>query len=102
LDLAGTTDPDELLYWVVDEIARGLAWTWAQNAPAYAAMSPQQARKTLWLPCWHILIHGLRPDWSKRTRETIRTLAQGFPLHPGAGPPHGSDRRTHAASSRER
>lgn len=74
-----TTDPAELLYWIVDDIASSLAWRWAQKAPAYGAMTEREAKKTLWMPYWHILMHGLRPDWGTRTRATIRTLAAEIP-----------------------
>jgi hypothetical protein len=70
-----TTSPDELLYWIVDEIASKLAWRWAKQTPSYTAVSEQQAIRTLWMPYWHILVHALRPEWGSRTRATIRELA---------------------------
>jgi hypothetical protein len=80
-----TADPDELRYWIVDDIASGLAWRWAQTAPSYAAMSEQRALRTRWMSFWRILMHALRPDWGRRTRETIRVLAQSNPRPPQIG-----------------
>lgn len=70
-----TTDPDELLYWVVNDIASEVAWRWARQTPAFSTMSERRAQRTLWLPYWHILMHGLRPEWGSRVREIIRALA---------------------------
>jgi hypothetical protein len=70
-----TTSPEELLYWIVDEIASRVAWRWAQQTPAYSAVNEQQALRTLWMPYWHILVHSLRPEWGSRTRAAIRDLA---------------------------
>lgn len=71
-----STDADEVLYWIVEDLASSLAWHWAQRAPTYGSMTDQQAQKTLWMPYWHILMHGLRPDWGKRTRNTIRDFTR--------------------------
>lgn len=70
-----TADPDELLYWIADDIASALAWDWAHAAPARNVLSDGEVRRTLWMPYWHIIMHGLRRDWSARTRARIRTLA---------------------------
>jgi hypothetical protein len=44
---------------------------------AYTAMSDDRARRTLWMPYWHILMHALRPGGGgSRTRDTIRAIAQ--------------------------
>lgn len=77
--LRETTDAEALLYWIVDDMASGIAWRWAQHAPAFAEMGEYHAVRTLWMPYWHILVYGLRPDWGRRTRESIRALAQGNP-----------------------
>jgi hypothetical protein len=82
-----TRDPDELLYWIVDDIASVTAWRWAQSTPAYAAMSHELALRTLWMPLWHLLVHALQPEWGRRTRETIRILAHASPHPPPTGGP---------------
>jgi hypothetical protein len=78
-----TTSPDELLYWIVDEIASRLAWRWAQRTPAYSSVNEHQALRTLWMPYWHMLMHALRPEWGSRTRAAIRDLAAAD-RHPSA------------------
>ena len=75
-----TTDPDELLYWIVDDVASSIAWRWAQRAPAFADMDQHRAARTLWMPYWHVLMYALRPEWGRRTRESIQLLAQDNPI----------------------
>lgn len=77
--LRETTDSDELLYWILDDLASGIAWRWAQHAPAFADMDQHHALRTLWMPYWHVLVYALRPEWGRRTRESIRRLAAGNP-----------------------
>lgn len=92
--LRKTTDSDELLYWILDDIASGIAWRWAQQAPAFTDMDEHHALRTLWMPYWHVLMYALRPEWGRRTRESIRRLAQDnptpLPIRDGAR--HGPDR----------
>ena len=73
--LRETTDSEELLYWIVDDVASSIAWRWAQQAPAFAQMDEHRALRTLWMPYWHVLMYALRPEWGRRTRESIRRLA---------------------------
>lgn len=67
-----TSDPDELLYWILDEIASGLAWAWAQKAPSYKTMDERHAREVLWMPQWQSLMTALKVDWGNRTGDRIR------------------------------
>jgi hypothetical protein len=82
--LRETTDSDELLYWILDDLASGIAWRWAQQAPAFAEMDEHQALRTLWMPYWHVLMYGLRPEWGRRTRTSIRRLAHANTIRGGA------------------
>jgi hypothetical protein len=90
-----TRDPDELMYWIVDDMASAMAWRWAQASPAHAMLSRELALRTLWMPFWHMLVHALRPEWGRRTRETIRVLAHADPHPPPLGqtdhPTHGNN-----------
>ena len=36
-----TTDPGEALYWMVDDAARSLAWTWAQRTTSVSHDGPR-------------------------------------------------------------
>jgi len=69
-----TTDPQELLYWCVDDIARFLAWRWAQRAPSYSSMSEAMAQRTLWAPYWHVLMTAVDPIWGARTGRAVRSF----------------------------
>lgn len=72
-----TADPDELTYWIVDDIASSLAWGWAQEQPTFAAMDEEQRVDQLWMPRWQFLMITLRPAWGDRTSTTIGALTQG-------------------------
>jgi len=75
-----TTDPEELLYWIADDIAAGIAWRWAQRAPASGTMRRQDALWNLAMPYWRLLMRGLRMDWGNRmTRERYETFTQATP-----------------------
>lgn len=69
-----TTDSQELLYWCVDDIARGLAWRWAQRTPSYQTMSPAAAQRALWAPYWQLLMTAINPRWGAETGRTVRAL----------------------------
>lgn len=69
-----TSDPDELLYWILEEIASGLAWAWAQKAPSYKTMDERRAREVLWMPQWQSLMTALNVEWGNRTGDRIRAL----------------------------
>lgn len=64
-------DPDEALYWLVDDIARSLALGWARRAPAAAAMNGQQVLWSLAIPMWQTLMTALDTRWELRTRSRI-------------------------------
>lgn len=63
-----TTDPDELMYWIADDLVRRLAWNWTQEAPAAALMDDPQVRDQLWIPYWVTLMTALNAKWGERTR----------------------------------
>jgi hypothetical protein len=83
-----TSDGEELLYWLADDIASATAWRWAQRTPAFTQMPRHHALRTLWMPYWHMLMHGLRPDWGRRTRATLRTLTDADSTPPPAADLH--------------
>ncbi|UCN12864.1 MULTISPECIES: hypothetical protein [Mycobacterium avium complex (MAC)] len=64
-------DPDEALYWLVDDIARSLALGWARRAPAAAVMNSQQVLWSLAIPMWQTLMTALDTRWEPRTRSRI-------------------------------
>ncbi len=63
-----TTDPDELLYWIADDLARHAAWGWTRRTPSAARMDQHQLRDLLWIPQWLLLMTALDPSWGQRTR----------------------------------
>lgn len=69
-----TTDSQQLLYWCVDDIARGLAWRWAQRAPSFQTMSQAAAQRALWAPYWQLLMTALDPRWGAETGRAVRAL----------------------------
>lgn len=68
-----TEDPDELVYWVMDDIVRSLARRWAHAAPAAKTMSPGQVDATLWVPYWLTLLAALNPQWRANTARLIES-----------------------------
>lgn len=60
----------ELVYWIVDDLAAGLARDWVTAAPAYQEGDPS-AVHALWLGRWHNLMSALSTDWGERTRARI-------------------------------
>jgi hypothetical protein len=69
-----TSDPDELLYWIAEDLAEILAWAWTQKSPSYKTMDQPQARELLWMPQWQTLMTALNVEWGKRTGEQIAAL----------------------------
>jgi hypothetical protein len=60
-----TTDPDELLFWIVDDLARDLATHWTLRAPAFRG--DDDAGRELLLARWQNLMAALSTDWGRRT-----------------------------------
>jgi hypothetical protein len=69
-----TTDPGEALYWMVDDVARSVAWTWARRTPAARTMNDDQVQWLLAAPMWLTLITALDPSWAGKTRARISAL----------------------------
>jgi hypothetical protein len=69
-----TTDPDELLYWILEDVADILARAWAHKAPSFKTMDKPQALEVLWMPQWQSLMTALNVEWGKRTGERIESL----------------------------
>ncbi len=69
-----TIDPSELLYWCIDDIARSLAWRWAQRSPSFPALSPAVAQRALWAPYWQLLMTALNPQWGAATGRSLRGI----------------------------
>lgn len=69
-----TTNPNELIYWCIDDVARGLAWRWTQLAATYKTMPPALAQRTLWAPYWQLLMNALDTKWGAITGRNIRSL----------------------------
>ncbi len=69
-----TTNPNELIYWCIDDVARGLAWRWTQQAATYKTMPPATAQRTLWAPYWQLLMNALDTKWGAITGRNIRSL----------------------------
>jgi hypothetical protein len=69
-----TTDPGEALYWMVDDVARSVAWTWARRTPAARTMNDTQVQWLLAAPMWLTLITALDASWAGKTRARISAL----------------------------
>jgi hypothetical protein len=69
-----TTDPGEALYWMVDDVARSVAWTWARRTPAARTMSDDHVQWLLAAPMWLTLITALDASWAGKTRARISAL----------------------------
>ena len=65
-----TDNRHELVYWIVDDLAAGLAHDWTITAPAHQENNPSAAH-ALWLGRWHNLMSALSTNWGERTRERI-------------------------------
>ena len=55
-----TADPREALYWMVDDVARSVAWTWARRTPA-ARMTNDDDVQWLLVAPWLTLITASMP-----------------------------------------
>lgn len=67
--LRETVDPDELLYWIADDITRSVAWEWTKNAPSFGTtLKGPEAQRVITMPLWHTLMYALRYEWGQRTR----------------------------------
>ena len=69
-----TTDPGEALYWMVDDVARSVAWTWARRTPAARTMNDDQVQWLLAAPMWLTLITALDASWAGKTRARVSAL----------------------------
>lgn len=58
---------EELLYLVVDDVARRLAWQWSEGTPVAAAGMPDHLREDVATDYWHVLVHAMDPEWGART-----------------------------------
>ncbi|QEN17523.1 hypothetical protein ACRDU6_00875 (plasmid) [Mycolicibacterium sp. ELW1] len=71
-----TTNPEEALYWMVDDVARLAAVAWAQRCPAAWVMGRAQVQWMLAVPMWQTLIAALNTQWAGNTRTRISALRQ--------------------------
>ncbi|XTP38441.1 hypothetical protein ACORG1_33880 (plasmid) [Mycobacterium sp. TJFP1] len=67
--LRETDDPDELLYWIADDVTRSAAWEWTKRAPSFGkTLKGPEAQRVITMPMWHTLMYALRYEWGQRTR----------------------------------
>lgn len=67
--LRETDDPDELLYWIADDVTRSAAWEWTKRAPSFEkTLKGPEAQRVVTMPMWHTLMYALRYEWGHRTR----------------------------------
>jgi hypothetical protein len=69
-----TADPGEALYWMVDDVARSVAWTWARRTPAARTMNDDDVQWLLAAPMWLTLMTALDASWAGKTRTRISAL----------------------------
>lgn len=69
-----TADPREALYWMVDDVARSVAWTWARRTPAARTMNDDDVQWLLAAPMWLTLMTALDASWAGKTRTRISAL----------------------------
>lgn len=81
-----TTNPEEALYWMVDDVARLAAFAWAQRCPAARVMSRPQVQWMLAVPMWQTLVAALNAQWATDTRTRISALRQ-HARHNGSSQP---------------
>ena len=67
-----TDDPDQLVYWILDDLVRSLAYRWATTAPAATLLDKQGINTLLWIPYWLTLLAALNPQWRSTTEAAIR------------------------------
>ena len=71
---SSTTDLDEALSWMADDVARSVALSWAQRTPAAHTMGAGELRWMLATPMWLTLMTALDSAWAERTRNQIALL----------------------------
>lgn len=64
-----THDDDELLYWIVSDVARSLARIWVRRAPSYRGDGDERSR-TLLHQRWWTLMSALSTDWGDRVADS--------------------------------
>ena len=69
-----TVDADELLYWIVDDAARAIAWNFAYRSPAARGADADTLKATVALPLWAAFVSALDPRWGSKTQATIDAL----------------------------
>lgn len=94
-----TNDFDELLYWIIDDLARMLAWRLTVNAPSYAKVKPTRAHSILFFPYWRALVFALDPHWGEQTAASIGELILSRGQNPGQDGDHYFDALNAAAAA---
>lgn len=94
-----TNDFDELLYWIIDDMARMLAWRLTVNAPSYAKVKATRAQSMLFFPYWRALVFALDPHWGEQTAATIGELILSRGQNPGPEADHYFDALNDAAAA---
>jgi hypothetical protein len=77
-----TANPEEALYWMIDDAARSLAWSWAERTPASRTLDRDRVQWLLAMPMWLSLVTALDVEWGRMTRARIselRNLRDGSP-----------------------
>jgi hypothetical protein len=69
-----STDPDEALYWMADDVTCSMAWSWAQRTPSARTMDPFKIRWLMAVPMWLTLITALDVRWAGKTRVRISEI----------------------------
>jgi hypothetical protein len=64
-----TVDPNELVYWIISDVAVSIARR-RNREPAAGRYRPP------WVVDWHGLMHTLSPEWGLRTQARIDAMAQ--------------------------
>ena len=81
-----TADPDEALYWIANDVARSMAWSWARRTPSARVMDSFKLRWLLAVPLWQTLMTALDVQWAGRTRVEISEIRREA-QHRGPTPP---------------
>ncbi len=69
-----TADPDEALYWIANDVARSVAWSWARRTPSASVMDSFKLRWLIAVPLWQTLMTALDVRWAGRTRVEISEI----------------------------
>lgn len=64
-----TTDPDELVYWIISDTASAIARSRNRESAAGRYRPP-------WVVDWHALMHALSPAWGLRTQARIDAMTR--------------------------